>query len=447
MKPETLLGKVDFFANESVALRIDFERDGVVSLPIEQVSLADQAQVDEGLLIRLSFGILESVQPVNGKVDGDEEELAGGDVISGWSRRDGRILFNPQKIRENFYERYEDVDERTLLLFPDYKQMMLATGKDLKLMSSAGLSLFNAIHKGQDKTGPFNMTFSDLLRHHDYLITMRSVFETKPGPIADEIAHSIKRRVAEYATVLGIHSPMFPFIELGTGAGSTTIALAKNSPDLPRLEVLTLEKEQAMHELLLHNLRLPIPGMSHYRESIKPSIHNVVDFLRNINGITPNEFGIYKAAGIFADPPWRAAFASKDVVCRNLREMFFISSKGELRYADDPKLLKEMLHKVEATKKLTPLKKLEDKYELWTAEDIVAYTFAKKIAPLIAFPVPSKGFDFESIKASAKRLSAHAEIIRYHGNDGARELHEVMVIFHVNPQNVEPVIVESDIAF
>lgn len=446
MKPETLNAQVDYFSNESVTLSLDFERDGVVSLPIEQISLADSEQVDEGLLIRLSFGILESVKPINPETE-EEEELAGGDVISGWSMHDGRVIFNPEKIRSDFYQRYQDVDERTLLLFPNYKEMMLATGKDLKLMSSAGLSLFNAIHKGQDKTGPFNMTFSDLLRHHDYLITMRSVFETKPGPIADAIALSIRRRVGEYARVLGVHSQTFPFIELGTGAGSTTIALAKNIPDLPRLEVLTLEKEQAMHELLLHNLRLPIPDIEHYREAIKPSIHNVIDFLRNINGITPNEFGAYKAAGIFADPPWRAAFASKDVVCSNLREMFFISSKGELRYADDPKLLKEMLHKVEANKKLTPLKKLEEKYDLWTAEDIVSYTFAKKIAPFIAFPVPSKGFDFESIKVSAKRLNAHVEIIRYHGSDGARQLHEVMVVFHANPLNTEPMIFESDITF
>lgn len=447
MKQETLNGKTDYFSNESVALSFEFERDGVVSLPIEQVSLADRSQVDEGLLIRLSFGILESVQSVAHETDSEEDELVGGDVISGWAKQDDRVAFNPEKIREDFYRRYNDVDERTLLLFPDYKKMMLATGKNLKLMSSAGLNLFNAIHKGQDKTGPFNMTFSDLLRHHDYMITMRSVFETKPGPIADAIALSIRRRVGEYAKVLGVVSESFPFIELGTGAGSTTIALAKNIPGLPRLEVLTLEKEQAMHELLLHNLRLPIPEIEQYREMIKPSIHNVVDFLRHINGITPKEFGRYKTSGIFADPPWRAAFASKDVVCSNLREMFFISSRGELKYADDQNLLREMLQKVEANKKLTSLKKLEYKYDLWTAEDIISWVFAKNIAPFIAFPVPSKGFDFDSIKVSAKRLNAHAETIRYHGNDGARQLNEVMVIFHANPLKVEPIIFESDITF
>lgn len=434
---------------EKVYIGLEFRSDepGVVRLPKNEVFHSDSEEIDEGLLLRLSFSLLDSMNVQSDP--SDPNKLPGGEIISGWRLDGDQVVFNPMVMRKDFYSRYPDVDDRTFLLIPEYKEMMLASDGDLKLMSPTVLKLFNAIHENQDKTGVFGIPFSQLLGK-GWQIIERSVFEAKPWPVAKSFAVQLRQRIDDhYGRLSDDHMPV-PISELGTGAGTTTFALAVHIPGLSTVEVRTFEKEQVMWELLLHNLRLPIPGMEQFRSSIKVLGDNVVDVLRETNGTSPREFGIYRTAAIFADPPWRAAFASKDVKCSNMREMFFMSTRGELQLDLKPAKIAKILKKIQNSTIAERLPRLLDKgeegYDLWTAEDVVSVVFSKNIAPLISFHVPSKGFDFESLKDSAARLHCNVEIIKHIGKDGARHLEEVQVIFYKSDASI-PLITETVVHF
>ncbi|OGV92783.1 hypothetical protein A3B57_02105 [Microgenomates group bacterium RIFCSPLOWO2_01_FULL_47_10] len=411
-----------------MALNLDFKvfENGNASLPINEFFECDSTEIDETLITRACFALLD---PLTSK--GNAPQFEGGKTIAGWKEFNGWIHINPEQVRDDFYTRYPNVDDRTHILFPDYKEVMLATNHELQLMRPLRLKLFNAIHERQDKSGVFGIPYSQLLLR-GWQIYERSVFEAKPWQVAVSFARTIRHRVNRY---LGMHlrdNVPIPIIEFGTGSGNTALALAQQETDLLPTEVTTFDREPGIRELLRHNLKLPIPGIDQFLSSVQISVMNAVDYLRSVNGSTPREFGMYVAAALFVDPPWRATFASTNqrLKVTTLRDMFFISNKGEHKIDIFTEQVADILETIRSSEMAERLPKLAEKYDLWTAEDIVAVAFDKKIAPIVSFHIPSKGFDIGSLEESAKRLNAIIEIIEHTGNDHARQLKEYQLVFY-----------------
>lgn len=351
-------------------------------------------------------------------------------------------ISRPWKDR-GFYSKPQD--ERVEILFPDYGELIVSE-TDLIIATPKDVEKFDAIHEGQRKTGLMGFPWFDLVNSLDVSIALRSLFETKSWPAAVSMMDELRKKARKTANRLGIledkileRRKALPFLDIGTGAGSTAVAMAENN-DVPAV-VLTLESNPVINGLAAENfLKLGV-------QRVIQSNANAVDQLRRMqrNGDYMLGFGYL---GAFFDPPWRSAYYSGKVRVEELRDLYILSDDAMRRL-----LPIDIRHKLGQKKNEGRLVPEElDNDGMLTGEEVPALILSRGVAPVVSLHIPTNVGE-ESIRGSLDRLGAlvrgngyglGAEVVLHRGFDGNRRLEEKQVIFYLTP-NPDDLIFENQV--
>lgn len=313
--------------------------------------------------------------------------------------------------------------QRVNMLFPDYSGLIQAEGRDIKMVTPEFVRRFNLIHRGQDKTGLKNITWSTLVDpagSYRFGLAERSLFEGNSWPMAMAMTTEVRYQAQRWFESNGFELNEFKMFELGTGSGAISAAAREDLSNSGQVDtkVDTVERESKILFTASENFdALGITGVRFFNL-------NAVDLMREME---PNGISIlgYPYGLAFLELPFRSAYERTDIWINSLTDMYLLSEAG---WNYDKKTINYALKGRKQEAKII-VKDLEDDV-IVNGEEVVALAL-QKLAPVVAIHIPMDVTD-QSLKDSASRIGANVISVTLKGKDGKRNLEEKMAIFLEN---------------
>lgn len=343
-------------------------------------------------------------------------------------------------------------EKRVEILFggvDNYHRIMTGSA-GIEIATLDFVSVFNAVHKGQNKTGLLGYPWSDLIADYDALVAKRSLFETKSYFLAADMARKVKDEAQRVARSLGIDIDAISerrrllYYDFCSGAGGITAALAAQEQD--RLDifpatVVAIEADQHIVSHFTHNM----VGLA--IQNVHTNRDNVIDYLRNSR---PNGNGLlgFNGVGAFIDVPFRAAYYSSSVWVNELGDLYLLSDGG-MRYLDPT----DIAQKLELKKRRHAINPDDvEKDRLLNVEEIIALVFSRQVVPVIGVAVPPEMVAMESFSSAAMRIDSllgddwnvGVTVCEHIGNDGERPLKEKQAVFRLQKPGDQRTLYEEE---
>ena len=133
-------------------------------------------------------------------------------------------------LQDEFYKMKNP--DRVSIIFPDYADLIRVEGSQVKPATPQEIKLFNRIWQGHNKTGLNGIPWEDLVAENGCQISLRSLFEGKPWPVAMSMTNEIRRRAEKWLEEQGLFPSKMMHLDIGTGSGATAATAAADTEGL-----------------------------------------------------------------------------------------------------------------------------------------------------------------------------------------------------------------------